>query len=87
METIKYEDGSLYKGEVSENGIRNGIGMLITVDNAIYMGKWKNDIYDEEGTYLYPDGQRYEGEIMEGRKDGVGKMFYINGDVYEGEWI
>ncbi|TXH59177.1 MAG: hypothetical protein E6Q89_02580, partial [Bacteroidia bacterium] len=37
--------------------------------------------------YLYPDGERYEGEIMEGRKDGVGKMFYINGDVYEGEWI
>lgn len=61
METIKYEDGSLYKSEISENGIKNGIGMLITVDNAIYMGKWKNDIHDEEGTYLYPDGERYEG--------------------------
>ncbi len=32
-------------------------------------------------------GRGMRGEIMEGRKDGVGKMFYINGDVYEGEWI
>lgn len=61
METIKYEDGSYYKGEVTQDGARNGIGMLIAGDGSIYMGKWKDGLYHQEGIYLYPDGERYEG--------------------------
>ena len=35
---------------------------------------------------IYPDGSKYEGNWLEGMKDGEGKYTYINGDTYEGKW-
>ena len=34
---------------------------------------------------LYPTGT-YEGEYVEGKRHGRGKMSYACGEVYEGEW-
>lgn len=28
----------------------------------------------------------YEGQFVHGRKSGAGKMFFINGEFYNGEW-
>jgi hypothetical protein len=30
---------------------------------------------------------KYEGNYKDGLKNGVGKMLYPNGDIYEGEWV
>jgi hypothetical protein len=51
------------------------------------MGDWQNDIYHGYGMYIYHEGERYEGELVEGMKEGEGKYFYINGKVYEGIWV
>ena len=37
------------------------------------------------GTYLYADGNTYEGDFQNGFANGIGKISYYNGDVYEGE--
>ena len=29
---------------------------------------------------------KYEGEFLEGKKTGIGKMTFVSGDVYEGEF-
>jgi hypothetical protein len=33
-----------------------------------------------------PDGERYEGSWIEGRKDGVGFVVTTSGDWFEGIW-
>ena len=40
-------------------------------------------------TYAAPDGtiaEKYDGEWLEGYMHGVGKYFYADGGVYDGEW-
>jgi hypothetical protein len=33
-----------------------------------------------------PDGSRYEGEFVKGRRNGFGKLTMKNGTVYEGQF-
>ena len=35
---------------------------------------------------LMKNGDVYDGDWYEGKKDGFGKMTYANGDIYDGEW-
>ena len=34
----------------------------------------------------YENGNIYDGELVDGKKEGFGKMTYKNGNVYEGQW-
>ncbi len=36
--------------------------------------------------YSYPSGSWYEGEIVNGNFQGVGKFYFNNGDLYEGDF-
>ena len=36
--------------------------------------------------YSYPSGSWYDGEIVDGNFEGVGKFYFYNGDLYEGEF-
>ena len=36
---------------------------------------------------LYQNGDSYEGDWVNGKRDGKGKMIYANGDAYEGDWV
>ena len=38
------------------------------------------------GKYVYKNGDIYEGEWKNGKKEGKGTLCYSNGDKYEGEW-
>lgn len=39
-----------------------------------------------KGTAKYPNGDVYEGDFSEGRRDGRGIYRYGNGDKFEGQW-
>ena len=39
------------------------------------------------GIHIYRNGDRYEGDLVEGKKNGKGTYFYKNGDRYVGDWI
>jgi hypothetical protein len=39
------------------------------------------------GTHIYRNGDRYEGELLDGKKNGKGTYFYKNGDRYVGDWV
>lgn len=54
--------------------MKNGIGKLI----FFYL---KN-----KGTENYPDGAYFEGNFVKSKKNGYGKMFLANGNIYEGEF-
>ena len=38
------------------------------------------------GIRIYLNGNIYEGQFINGKIDGTGKMVYANGDKYVGEW-
>ena len=55
----------------------------------------RNQIYDKNNSDLnkkvfkkinYSNGDRYEGEFLNGKKNGYGIFFNNNGDRYEGNW-
>ena len=39
-----------------------------------------------QGTQVWPDGARYEGEWRNNQANGFGKFWHADGDIYEGEW-
>jgi len=39
-----------------------------------------------KGTFLYPNGSRYEGEFKEGSFHGEGIYYFFNGSQYQGTW-
>ncbi len=46
-----------------------------------------DDLDRENGTFSFPDGSVYEGEMVAGEPKGKGKCVYQNGDLYIGEWV
>jgi hypothetical protein len=58
-----------------------------------YHGGWHDDVPNGRGSHYDEEGNLYEGEWLEGRRGGLGKMAYAGaadcgpGDVYEGQWL
>lgn len=40
-----------------------------------------------KGTLIYPNGERYEGSWVYGKRHGFGAYHYLDGGRYEGEWV
>ena len=38
------------------------------------------------GTLTYPNGNIYQGQLLNGQRSGTGRMRFENGDVYQGMW-
>ena len=36
---------------------------------------------------IYPHGDTYEGECVDGQAHGFGKYVYATGGMYEGQWM
>ena len=53
-ETINYDDGDKYVGDVS-NGLKHGHGTYFHVHGTKYIGEWKDD-YEWNGIQYYVDG-------------------------------
>jgi hypothetical protein len=51
-----------------------------------YTGHWKRGEKHGEGTYFFPNRDRYEGKWKKGQQQGQGTYFFLNGDKYEGKW-
>ena len=63
----------------------DGKGNLITV-NLKYSGSFKKDKFDGIGLLLDSEGNIYDGEFIEGMKQGVGKLNFANKDLYVGNF-
>ncbi len=44
------------------------------------------DCRNGTGTFVYPDGSRYEGEWENGKENGFGVCHLADGERYRGEW-
>jgi hypothetical protein len=93
-----YADGTVYEGEFSNNKF-HGLGKLTAKDGTvIHDGKWEYNNFvagsepATEGTVniTYSDGRKFEGTLIDGKKNGWGKYtnpnFYGKTEVEEGNW-
>ena len=51
-----------------------------------YVGEFKDDKPNGQGTYTWSDGRKYEGEFKDGYRNGQGTYTLPNGSKYVGEW-
>jgi hypothetical protein len=46
----------------------------------------KTGLRSGQGTQVWPDGAKYEGNWENNKANGKGKFFHADGDIYTGEW-
>ena len=84
------ETHPIYKGEV-ENGVPNGLGVLIYTKGSKYVGSWKDGKQNGQGTETTPGWGKYGGEWKDGRHHGQGTFYDENGNIsgkyVNMEWI
>ena len=77
-----------YEGEVSWSSKPNGVGTLIFLNGDKYIGEFDDGRKDGLGTYTWSnheDMEKYIGEFTNGEFGKKGKIYYKNGQIYEGE--
>ncbi len=79
------KDGTRYVGYF-ENGKIKGEGIKTNSNGDIVSGNWTNNEYPsgEKCSYYGIDGQRYHGEIVDGKFEGYGTFIDSTGTKYEG---
>ena len=88
-----YKNGDKYKGEFRKSK-REGKGEYEwnKYDNKelitpyLFKGYFENDNFGEFGTYFYTNGDKYIGQLKDGKKHGKGTYYYEDGDRYEGDF-
>jgi hypothetical protein len=56
-------------------------------NGSTYEGEFKNDTFDGQGTYTWPDGSKRVGEFSDAKLNGQVTVSYANGDVYSGTYV
>lgn len=85
VETIRYDDGRVYSGNVV-NGKRHGWGKMTWPSGITYEGDWKDDRFSGKGKYTWPNGDVYEGDFVDDKRTGIGTYTYADGRIKSGRW-
>ncbi|MEE0928223.1 MAG: hypothetical protein UIG59_03440, partial [Acutalibacteraceae bacterium] len=84
-----YKNGDTFLG-IFKNGIAfEGEGRVDFTSGNSYNGTFSNAQPHGHGKYTYAKDSRldyYEGDFVDGKRSGKGKLFYKSGTIYDGEW-
>ena len=87
---IQYDDGTYYEGNVNDNGLPNGKGIIYNKNNNIsYEGDFVNGKKEGKGK-LYSKSEKfyYIGEFKNDKRHGKGTEYYKNNNIrYVGDYI
>ncbi|KAI9988964.1 hypothetical protein PInf_022685 [Phytophthora infestans] len=86
LATVTLTDQSTYHGDVNDEGIPNGLGVLLSVFGSTYSGAMKSGKKHGEGVELQTNGANYSGEFRDGVASGYGVYVGTFGDMYIGQW-
>lgn len=78
---------AFYKGTVTINNERHGLGILLQEDGTKYEGYWRNDNFTGWGRYIDSNGNLYEGCFIDGKLNGKGIKRSLNGNIFTGEFV
>ena len=72
---------------ISKNNNINIISLKLLGKDLLFIGQFEpNLIIPKKGLLIKINGEYYEGDFMNGKKDGKGKLIYQNGTQYIGEF-
>lgn len=73
---------------IDKNGKEASPSKLVNFSNAEYIGEVGNDgtTPNGYGKIIWKNGNVYEGQVQNGKRQGTGKLVWANGDVYEGQF-
>lgn len=83
---FELDNGAVFVGNWSKDGLRFGPGMQIWTDGSKYEGQWRNDMANGRGRLIHSDGDVYIGEWLNDKAHGYGVYTHMDGAKYEGEW-
>jgi len=90
MTEVKFDDGSVYVGELTMGSVFHGKGMMKWNSGAdegnSYDGDWVHNRMQGHGTYRWRDGSMYEGDWANGVCEGKGRHTCPDGSSYDGDW-
>lgn len=86
VENFLVKDGAKYSGQVVDENVREGKGVLIWPDGSRYDGYWKDDRANGRGRLIHADGDVYEGEWLNDKAHGYGTYYHADGSRYQGDW-
>ena len=79
--------GNYYKGNLV-SGEANGEGEILINNKIKYVGHFDNNLPNKKGQIInLSDNSIYEGELINGKKEGKGILKFTDGTEYEGEFI
>lgn len=84
--TVKFENGGIYQGDLINDNVRHGYGVMNMKNGHSYRGSFENNKRSGYGVYEYPGGEKYEGHFSNNRRSGYGVYTYSNNTVYSGYW-
>lgn len=75
------------KENSNENNENVAKGPTMMENRVIYIGEWNSSGEKHgKGIQIWPDGSKYEGEWVNNKTNGFGRLIHANGDYYEGNW-
>jgi len=96
--TMIYSNGEKYAGQF-KNGRYEGLGIVYNADSSVKKrGIWKNgklkfpgdckgDCLNGYGTITYENGEKYEGQFVDGQYCGIGMLYDADGSIKQkGYW-
>ena len=79
--------GNYYKGYLV-NGEAEGEGEMFINNKMKYFGNFSNNLPNKKGKIInFKDNSIYEGDLVNGKKQGKGTLKFNDGTVYEGDFI
>lgn len=81
------DNGSIYQGQWSKEGLRQGKGIQMWKDGSKYEGYWREDMANGRGRLIHADGDYYEGFWLNDKACGQGTYNHMDGARYIGEWL
>lgn len=73
-----------YDNRRGGTNIREGRGLLVKKDGAIYEGWFRNNKFHGKGRVISALGDMYDGELKDGKEYGVGTFIWADGSKYVG---
>ncbi len=59
---------------------------LLSAKSALYAQCISGNCQNGTGVFLYPGGDKYEGDFVNKKKEGKGKLTTKKGESYNGSW-
>lgn len=84
---MTFANGDVFDGYWKDNK-PDGLGTFNYATGVVYSGNFKNGRFHNYGVVSCTrTGMKYEGEWVNGFREGKGRLVYPDGSFYDGDWL